>query len=56
MVREPAPRVVEQTAKRTATTAVHVPPVQEQVEIELSHSVIFPFIPSSNMQKKHDSL
>jgi len=34
MVREPAPGVVEQTAKRTAMTAVHVQPVQEQVEIE----------------------
>lgn len=40
MVREPAPGVVEQTAKRTAMTAVHVQPVREQVEIEHRHSMI----------------
>ncbi|XP_009989473.1 PREDICTED: titin-like [Tauraco erythrolophus] len=34
MVREPAPGVVEQTAKRTAMTAVHVQPVQEQMRKE----------------------
>lgn len=42
MVREPAPGVVEQTAKRTAMTAVHVQPVQEQVEIQHRHSMISP--------------
>lgn len=34
MVREPAPGVVEQTAKRTAMTAVHVQPVHEQMKKE----------------------
>lgn len=42
MVREPAPSVVEQTTKRTAMTAVHVQPVQEQVEIEHRHSMVPP--------------
>lgn len=42
MVREPAPSVVEQTAKRTAATAVHVQAVQEQVEVEHRHLMIFP--------------
>uniref|UniRef100_A0A8C3MH14 Uncharacterized protein n=1 Tax=Geospiza parvula TaxID=87175 RepID=A0A8C3MH14_GEOPR len=34
MVREPAPGVAEQTAKRTAMTAVHVQPVREQMKKE----------------------
>lgn len=42
MVREPAPSVIEQAAKRTAMTAVHVQPVQEQVEVEHRHSIISP--------------
>lgn len=44
MVREPAPGVVEQTAKRTAMTAVHI---QEQVETEHRHS-LYPFIQHAN--------
>lgn len=34
--REPLPSAVEQVAKRTATAAVHIPPVQEQVDIKQS--------------------
>nr|XP_016851935.1 PREDICTED: titin [Anolis carolinensis] len=33
-VREPLPSAVEQTAKRTAMTAVHIQPVQEQIKKE----------------------
>lgn len=40
-VREPAPSAVEQTAKRTTMTAVHIQPVQEQVEVQQSYIYIY---------------
>uniref|UniRef100_A0A8C3KGI9 Ig-like domain-containing protein n=1 Tax=Calidris pygmaea TaxID=425635 RepID=A0A8C3KGI9_9CHAR len=56
MVREPAPSVVEQTAKRTAMTAVHVQPVQEQVRKEPEKTPVPKVIIATDKAKEQERI
>uniref|UniRef100_A0A663DX89 Ig-like domain-containing protein n=1 Tax=Aquila chrysaetos chrysaetos TaxID=223781 RepID=A0A663DX89_AQUCH len=56
MVREPAPGVVEQTAKRTAMTAVHVQPVREQVRKEPEKTPVPTVIIATDKAKEQERI
>ncbi|POI25418.1 hypothetical protein CIB84_010832, partial [Bambusicola thoracicus] len=56
MVREPAPSVVEQAAKRTAMTAVHVQPVQEQVRKEPEKTPVPTVIIATDKAKEQERI
>uniref|UniRef100_A0A8B9VID3 Ig-like domain-containing protein n=1 Tax=Anas zonorhyncha TaxID=75864 RepID=A0A8B9VID3_9AVES len=56
MVREPAPSIVEQTAKRTAATAVHVQAVQEQVRKEPEKTPVPTVIIATDKAKEQERI